>query len=87
MIRTFSMIAAWMAAAWMGAVSLATVASALSQDQGRHRPAHRARHFEQRDYAQHPALGRPNFVPQKVMIYEACNLPTSACSNDKRDVN
>ena len=82
MIRKFSMITAWMAA-----VSLTTAASALPQDQGRHRPAHHARHFEQRDYAQHPAPTRSNFVPQKVLVDEACNLPTSACPNDKRDVN
>jgi hypothetical protein len=81
MIGKFCVITAWIAA-----VSLATVAAALAQDQGRH-AHHHARHFEQRDYAQHPAPGRSNLVPQKIKIDEACNLPTSACPNDRRDVN
>jgi hypothetical protein len=82
MISKFSMLSAWAAA-----ISLATVSAALSHDQGRHRPAHHARHLGQRDYAQHPAPGGFNLVPQKGVIDEACNLPTSACPNDKRDVN
>ena len=81
MLRKFSMITAWIAVG-----SLATVAGGLAQDHGRNRPAHHARHFEQRDYAQHPAPGRSNLVPQRI-IDEACNLPTSKCPNDKRDVN
>jgi hypothetical protein len=34
-------------------------------------------------------FGRPGYlyVPRKGIVDEACNLPTSACPNEMRDVN
>jgi len=79
-------------AAAMAAVGLPAV---MANADSRHTaPYHHHRHGT-RHVLNHASVGRPPmlrgpgyyFVPGLGIVGEACNLPTSACPNEMRDVN
>jgi len=79
-------------AATMVAVGLPTVAAKVYSPRmapyhQRHHDAHHA--FNHASVRRLPVLRGPGyfFVPGLGIIGEACNLPTSACPNEMRDVN